>query len=431
MLDPNQLAQLVEQEIKTSVAQQVQQAVSQTEWIEDLEDQIIQFVQDRITARFNNISTVPDLVSTVEKSVGKMFEQGFVPDLQSYVDTVKIQQTVDQAVEKFVSNTIDSLTLDLQWIKKIETLVEQKISERLIHRIRDLDISDEMQKVLFKHKHIILKELKTDFSSTGISDQSTDLQLTVMDGVVVVENETVTKDLTVERNTLLKGDVLIQGSLGIQGKINTDNETWQELSTHVGNVTYDRIKHDFAQELIKTVIESTKEGIDVDNITVDGEPFVTGERLSHGITKSNLQQLGTLDSLAVNGKINLHDTVHVVKNRVGINTQDPDSALAIWDEEVNVSAGKLSKNVGFVGTGRKQNLVLGTNRQNHIEIDSEGLTTIQRLRIGRNTISWGTEVPNYSGTKGDIVFNLNVAPEVPFAWMCLGAFRWQSLKVER
>jgi hypothetical protein len=123
--------------------------------------------------------------------------------------------------------------------------------------------------------------------------------------------------------------------------------------------------------------------------------------------------------------------VYVVKNRLGINTQDPDSALSVWDEEVNVNAGKFSKNTGFIGTGRKQNLVLGTNRQNHLEIDADGLTTVQRLRVGRNNIAWGTEVPNYSGTKGDIVFNLNVGPDTPFAWACLGAFRWQSLKASK
>jgi hypothetical protein len=431
MLDATQLAQLVEKEIKTAVAQQVQQAVEQTEWITDLENQITQFVQDRITARFSNIGTMPDLVSTVEKSVGKMFEQGFVPDLESYVDAVKIQQTVDQAVEQFVSNTIDSLTVDPLWINKIETLVEQKTAERIVHRIRDIDVNAEMQKVLFTHKDTILDELTKKFSSTGITDQATSLQLTVMDGVVVVESETVTHDLTVERNTILKGDVLIKGNLGVQGKINTDNETWQELSTHVGNITYDRIKNDFAQELIKTVIDTAKEGIDINSVTVDGLPLLSGNTLGAGVTKSSLKQLGTLDVLNVNGLVNLRDTVHVVKNRVGINTEDPDSALTIWDEEVNVSAGKLSKNVGFIGTGRKQNLVLGTNRQNHVEIDADGLTTIQRLRVGRNNISWGTEVPSYSGTKGDIVFNLNVSAETPFAWACLGAFRWQALRASK
>jgi hypothetical protein len=367
----------------------------------------------------------------VEKSVGKMFEQGFVPDLESYVDSVRIQQTVDQAVEQFVSNTIDSLTVDPQWIKKIETLVEQKTAERMVHRIRDIDVNAEMQRVLFANKDLIIGELTKEFSSTGINDQSTSLQLTVMDGVVVIENETVTHDLTVERNTILKGDLLVKGNIGIQGKINTDNETWQELSDHVGNVTYNRIKNDFAQELIQTVIDTAKQGIDISSITVDGYPLLSGDRLSHGVTTSNLKQLGTLESLTVAGRTNLNNTVYVVKNRLGINTEDPDSALSVWDEEVNVNAGKFSKNTGFVGTSRKQNLVLGTNRQNHLEIDADGLTTIQRLRIGRNNISWGTEVPNYSGTKGDIVFNLNVGSDTPFAWACLGAFRWQALKAAK
>jgi len=36
MSDPNVIVQLVEQEVRSAVNQQVQQAISQTEWIEDL-----------------------------------------------------------------------------------------------------------------------------------------------------------------------------------------------------------------------------------------------------------------------------------------------------------------------------------------------------------------------------------------------------------
>lgn len=112
MLDAQQLAQLVEQEIRTAVAQQVQQAVSQTAWIEDLERQIVGFVQDRITARFSNIGTLPDLVATVEQRVGEMFANGFVPDLANYVDQPRIRQAVDLGVEKFVERTIENLSVD-------------------------------------------------------------------------------------------------------------------------------------------------------------------------------------------------------------------------------------------------------------------------------------------------------------------------------
>jgi hypothetical protein len=138
--------------------------------------------------------------------------------------------------------------------------------------------------------------------------------------------------------------------------------------------------------------------------------------------------VGKLDSLAVDGVLQVKDTLTVTNGRVGIDTQSPEHKLSIWDEEVSIVAGKLSKNTAFVGTGKKQKLVLGTNRENYLEIDESGTVTIKNLKVGRNSISWGTEVPNYSGTKGDVVFNTNFAADAPFAWFCLGAFRWQAIR---
>ena len=430
MLDAQQLAQLVEQEIRTAVAQQVQQAVSQTAWIEDLERQIVGFVQDRITARFSNIGTLPDLVATVEQRVGEMFANGFVPDLASYVDQPRIRQAVDQGVEKFVERTIENLSVDPVWVTKIENLIAQRTEDRVRARLRDIDLNLALSQAVMENKDHLVRELSKDFQSLGIADRASDTQLTVMDGVVVVEGETVTHDLSVERNTTLKGDLLVKGDLGVQGRIAVDNVAWQDLSNYVGTVTYDRIKKDFAHELTESMLTTVRQGINIQHVVVDGRPLVSGNTLSPGIKHTNITSVGALESLQVDGHVNLRDTVTVNNGRVGINTEDPDSALSVWDEEVNVSLGKLSKNTAFVGTGRKGNLVLGTNRQNHIEIDSEGLTTVQRLRIGRNTISWSAETPGYSGTKGDVVFNVNTTAEGVFAWICLGAFRWQALRAK-
>jgi hypothetical protein len=251
-----------------------------------------------------------------------------------------------------------------------------------------------------------------------------------MDGVVVVEGEAVTQNLTVEGEATIKGTLLVKGDLGVQGRIAVDNKAWQDLSEHVGTVTYDRIKKDFAQELTESMLSTVKRGISIEDVVVDGRPLLSGNALSPGVKHTNITSVGALESLQVDGHVSLRDTVTVTRGRVGINTEDPDSALSVWDEEVNVSLGKLSKNTAFVGTGRKGNLVLGTNRQNHIEIDGDGLTTIQRLRIGRNTISWSAETPGYSGAKGDLVININTTAEGVFAWICLGAFRWQALKAK-
>ena len=431
MLDAQQLAQMVEQEIRTEVHNQVQQAVSQNTWIEDLETRIVSHVQDRITARFSNISTVPDLVETVRSSVESMFAQGFIPDLENYVEQSKITQAVDLATERFVEKIIDNLTIDPNWVTKIENLISQRVEQRIAARLREIDLNMTMADIVLTHKEELLQELRKDFRVNGIVDNATTTQLTIMDGHVVVENEFVSRDITIERDTLLKGNVLVQGSLGVQGKIAVDNETWQELSTYVGNVTYDRIKNDFANELIDTVISSAKQGIEIDNIMIGDSPLVSGNTLSHGIKKSGLETVGELQSLTVKGRTDLSNTITVSNNRVGINTQEPDNTVSIWDEDVNISLGKHAKNTAFVGTGRRNSLVLGTNRQNHIEINPEGLTTIQKLRVGRNNISWAPEIPNYSGTKGDVVFNTNLVNDAPFAWVCLGDYRWQSLKAAK
>ena len=430
MLDPQQLAQQVENQIRMAVAKQVEQAVGQTEWIQDLEQQIIGFVQDRITAKFANIGTLPDLVAIVEQKVGDMFASGFVPDLDKYVDQARIRQAVDLGVEKFAAHAIDNLALDPAWIAKIETMTSQRMEDRVKARLKEIDINLALSQIVLQHRNTLTEELAKDFQSQGIADKASTRQLTVMDGVVVVEGETVTHDIMVERNTILKGDVVISGNLGVQGRIAVDNKAWQELGDHVGKVTYDRIKNDFARELTDSMLTTVREGIEIQNVTVEGSPLIAGNALSPGIKSTNITSVGALESLQVDGPVNLQNTVTVTRGRVGINTQGPDSVLSVWDEEVNVSIGKISKNTAFVGTGRQGNLVLGTNRQNHLEIDSNGMTTVRQLRIGRNTISWSAETPGYSGTKGDVVFNINTTAEGVFAWICLGAFRWQALRVK-
>jgi hypothetical protein len=333
-------------------------------------------------------------------------------------------------VEKFVEDTIDALVIDAVWMQKIETLIAQRTQERIQLALRDINLSHEVSKTVMANQDVLVSAMSKNFRTFGISDTASSLQLSVMDDVVVIEKEAVTHDLTVEHDALIKGDVLIQGSVGIQGRINTDNETWHELSDQVGKVTYDRIKQDFAKELTDSMMATVKQGIEIDNITVDGKSLVSGNTLSAGIVKSGLQQVGVLDHLDVAGISRFAQTLNVVKGRVGVNTHEPDSVFSLWDEETNVSMGKFSKNTSFLGSSRKQNLAIGVNRQNHIEIDSEGLTTIQQLKIGRHRVSWGTEVPGYSGTKGDIVFNINANDGI-FAWVCLGAFRWQTVRMSQ
>ena len=48
--------------------------------------------------------------------------------------------------------------------------------------------------------------------------------------------------------------------------------------------------------------------------------------------------------------------------------------------------------------------------------------------MGLHKISHDTQVPGWSGTRGDMVFNASPGPDRVFAWVCLGAYKWQVLK---
>jgi len=177
------------------------------------------------------------------------------------------------------------------------------------------------------------------------------------------------------------------------------------------------------------VLEAAKtQGIEFQDVIVRGMPVVQDGTLNSAIRHSQLESVGTLDRLSVSGDADLATTMHVRNRRVGINTLDPEMALSLWDEEVTVVAGKLKQGHAFLGTARSQNFSLGVNRKPYLEIDAEGLITVKNFRIDRHRVSFAAQVPGYSGTRGDLVFNSDPNDGQPFAWVCLGAFRWQPLR---
>jgi hypothetical protein len=229
-----------------------------------------------------------------------------------------------------------------------------------------------------------------------------------MDGVVVVEHDFVAKKVQVTDDLTVK-------NLVVSGTINTDNRSWNELKNVISQQVLTAATEQWRQDLVDQVVElSRTAGINFDTVMIDNQPLVENNTLGTAVVDSHLQSTGILRSLKVAGAAQFGQTMHVAGRRVGINTQDPEMALSVWDEEVSIIAGKLSKQQAFVGTARLQNLAIGVNRIPQIEIDTDGLTTIKQLRLGRHRIS-------HAGPK----------PGTPFAWVCLGSFQWQSLHSAR
>jgi hypothetical protein len=257
----------------------------------------------------------------------------------------------------------------------------------------------------------------------GIQDHAQQPELTVLDKNVVVENCLTANRIEVVTSAKIK-------ELTVTGSINTDNRAWQTLSEDISKKTLDRLTTEWRESLIEDVEDKIRErGINFTQVQIDGVNVISGDTLSRKITNSNLQKVGALQDLTVSGEAHIYNTVSVLNKRLGVNTQEPEMALSVWDEEVSILAGKFKDKSAYIGTGRLQNLVLGVNRTPAVEIDVDGITAIKKLRVGVHRISHGTEVPNYAGTKGDVVFNANPSiNDNVFAWQCLGGFKWKLIR---
>jgi len=424
MLDPQLVTKLVEDQITKLVTDQVLEVFDSNEWLKPIEDKIIQYTQDRILGKFNNGGAVPELVATVKSSVDELFQAGKIPGIEQYVDSNLIRQQIDQASERTVQLAIEELVQDPQWIEKIEAQVNHNMIQRTVAGLSAIDV-----KLVIKQR---VEELMTDFeprvveqlTRPGILDLAQQTELTVMDNEVVVENTMTARTLNIIESATIK-------DLAVIGSINTDNYAWNELRDNITQKTLDKLSAEWRDQLVADVSNQIqKNGINFSEVKIAGHALVSGNSLSHAITASNLQSLGTLKELKVDGMTSLAKTVTVNNRRLGINTENPEMALSVWDEEVTVIAGKFKQDVAYLGTGRLQNLVIGVNRDNTITLDTDGVTTIKKLRVGRHQISHGTDIPNYSGTRGDIVFNAN--PDINnnvLGWQCLGGFKWKILRV--
>lgn len=332
-----------------------------------------------------------------------------------------IQQNINTAIEKIVEQKIKDLQQSSDWIEQLQNSVHRSMVQVLQQTLSTIDIKQEIATTIFENKETIGNVFKKDFSTLGIKDTASHNQLTVMDGAVVVESEFYTNDLTSERSANFKGECIINGDLVLNGTVNVDNASWNELSEHISSITLKQVRQDFEQGTLDKITQLAYKGIDAENVSINGELLIAGSSLANTITESNLQHLGDLEKLSVK------NTLVAQRGRLGINTESPTDTLSIWDEEVNIIAGKHSKNTAFIGTNKDQDLVIGTNKQKQLTVNADGGVTVDSLTVGKNKLTFANSVPNYSGTKGDMVFNRDIKPGQPFAWVCLGTFRWQGL----
>lgn len=264
----------------------------------------------------------------------------------------------------------------------------------------------------------------SNFSSTGIEDKSTKVQMTLLDQAVVIENQIVSMGLNVKGTTVLEGDLIINGSVPER------SEFFKKLVADISAATRDNLNTELFEGYSNVIFENIrKEGLDLNRITINGAEVIKGNQLNYGIVDSNLKKIGILDDLQVSGDTLLAQTLAVMKNRVGINTKDPGHALSVWDQEVEIGFGKRERDTAWINTPRGQQLIIGVGKHDNLIVDNDGLVKVKSLDIGSVRFITSDTVPNYEAPPGVIAWNSNPTSGSSIGWVSLGGTAWSRFGI--
>ncbi len=403
-------------------------------------------------------SIVADIVENVQTRVSQQVVDLVKNELETQLEKFDYTTVITQLAGQKVAEKIATLEFDEQAVQKqinaatsiiinnISTRTEEQISAVISQKVGQTDFNTQLGNSLttvlntrlkdyaFPEDSIPAKSIKLsdvtlsgsqirggiieNFGSTGIDDRSTGCVITILDNAVVVENNLVTMDLTV------------QGNLEVNGQIPKDSKFFKELTESVSSQVQTDLDTDFFTNYSDVIFNQIKnEGLELSKITSGGVAVIEGNRIGMSITESNLQKLGLLKELQVAGETAIAGTFYVGNKRVGINTLEPSSALAVWDAEVEITVSKLKENVGLISTPRQQTLVIGSNRNQNIVLNTDGSTQIDDLRIGYMRFGSHDKPPNFTSDKGHVVFNSNPNPGGPMGWICLGGPNWANFGI--
>jgi len=292
-------------------------------------------------------------------------------------------------------------------VRKIGKSVQLQVNDNLKTQIENISGDN------------IVGGLHKEFRSTGIQDLGSKTQLTVMDDFVVVENNLLTQEITVKKNAVIDGDLEIKGKFIVDPAFS--NDIVKRAAAEVGSNTL--IQAESLADKIADGIQGSN--LDVESISIKGKKLVNADgSLAKWIRDTRITKLGLLSGLNVSGEAYIYDTFYVGNNRVGVNTTEPAAALAVWDENVEILIGKHSKNTGYIGSLRAQEVILGAHNKTNIVLGTGGQTLINDLIADKTRFFSASKCPDFEGEPGSVCFNTKPVSRGPFGWICLGGAAW-------
>jgi len=398
--------------------------------LEEVTAKIDASLQTTIEQRLTSLD-IEKRVDVAAQSAAKVAAAQYEPNLASIDKQLasattaiinNITTTATKLVNEAIQTHINKVNFELLMSATLKSMLDQRVAEYDFPE-RSIKSSAIDYVNTFSGDNIqggIIRE----FGSTGIDDKATTCRVTILDDHTVFENNLVANELTIKGTTHFEGELHIDGTIaetspGFLSVVEASKRSVKadlndDFFAGYSRIIYDRIRQD---------------GIDLSRVTLNGEEIVNGNRLSTGITDSNLKTVGVLSELQVAGESLLDNTLYVTNRRIGINTLEPSSALSLWDEEVDIQIGKKQQGIMSIGSNRDQLIAIGTNGKINLLLNTDGSVTTPKLTLGTMTFSSAGSPPNYDAVKGTVVFNQNPSLGGPLGWVSLGQTRWANFGI--
>ena len=301
-----------------------------------------------------------------------------------------IQQLLERELQAKIHTSLQPYMKSIQdrALERIDAVISDIVNQKL-QTIDFPDSSIPASKINVNGLRISKSTIQDHVFGAGIEDIADSVQLTVMDGAVVVENDLITNSI---KATTVTADTLIVKDFA------TD-QPW-----------YATMKQDVLASVPKP---ETPKDWSFKIAEMDAKIQVNAAR-------------NQLNELEVSGEAMLSDVLYTTpgNKRVGINTMEPSDALTVWDQETEVVIGKHASQEGYIGTRRRQDLNIGANNTVGIKVRSDGTVSMDKLELLGRTIGSSKTIPGHAAKKGDIVLNDNPTVGGYVGWVCLDGIRW-------
>jgi hypothetical protein len=299
-----------------------------------------------------------------------------------------------------------------------------------------------------------------NFASTGIKDSANSQQLTISDSGITVQS--VTSDKINAK--IISVDVLEVKELKTNNA-STQKDSLDFVATADSSLNGKGLlfkgqgttkQFIFSANPDKFLSTEHIELVKDREFRIDGTAVLKSNELGAAVVKSNLREVGRLKGLIVDGSVSINQYMYYNANtdRLGIGTEDPNAAISIVEDGMEVVLGTSNSGKGIVGTyadtpfdiitdntarisiSTRGGILLGNRAEAPIEVHIHGKMAVGVKSIDSRVdlhvagpIKFDERVHQYSAsapdsgthTRGDIIWNSEPESTKYVGWVCIRA----------